>query len=65
MKKLRGPFNVLHDAHATRVSTSRDHANVSDLELDVLDGLASLKVDLDRVVHLPHPNSKDNPIASN
>lgn len=46
------PLDVLHDAHAAGVTAPRDHAHVADLELDGVDRLASLEVDLDRVVHL-------------
>ena len=46
------PLDVLHDAHAAGVAPPRDHAHVSDLELDGVDGLARLEVHLDGVVHL-------------
>ena len=52
---------MLHDAYATRVAPSGDHANVADLELDGLDRLAGLKIHLDAVVDLFTPTRRMKP----
>jgi len=45
-------FTVHDDADATQVTTSRDHANVAGLELDVIGDLARGDIDLDAVLGL-------------
>lgn len=56
------PLDVLHDTHAAGVASPGNHAHVSDLELDGVDGLARLQIHLDGVVDLekwPTPNPQD------
>lgn len=54
VERSRVSFSVHDCADATGVATASDHAHISRLKLDGVDDLASVDVQLNRVVNLDH-----------